>query len=227
MRKIFLFIAAIVSLNMLMPQKASAHQYLGEKWINGILYGLFYSDYPEYYYAVVGGFEQGTSGHVAIPQSFETNAGGKGMQTYTVMDVSIPENTDDSSITSMDMPSTIWSVTDVSFKGYQSLESFIIRTEEPPVVYDRDWNEVSDMKLFYSTEEKEVKVYVPDGSVQAYKNNSSWGKNPIYPISEYQGIESPSLPGKSGEATKFIKDAQLLIVLPDGKVFDATGKQVK
>ena len=42
-----------------------------------------------------------------------------------------------------------------------------------------------------------------------------------------QGIESPSLQGRSGEATKYMMDGALYIAMPDGKIYNAQGAEVK
>ena len=92
----------------------------------------------------------------------------------------------------------------------------------PPVVYDKIWQEVSDTDLFNS--KRIVNVYVPDGSVQAYKDDSNWGKRPIFPISQYQAIDNVQS-GKV-QSTKVIKDGVLLIER-NGKTYNAQGAEVK
>ena len=69
-----------------------------------------------------------------------------------------------------------------------------------------------------------VNVYVPDGSVQAYKDDSNWGKRPIFPISQYQAIDNVQS-GKV-QSTKVIKDG-ILYIERNGKTYNAQGAEVR
>ena len=79
-----------------------------------------------------------------------------------------------------------------------------------------------------AVDKTKCKLYVPEASVEAYKAKDVWkdfGDN-IIGIKDPQGINTPSLQGRSGEASKFIRDGQLLIE-KDGKTYTATGVEIK
>ena len=218
MKKIYLLFAAIVSLNMIMPQKASAQDELPNVWRGDICYYLQDLQYDAF--AIVSAFSEQLTGHVIVPDTVEYRWGDHPTM-WPVIGVSsrILYNR---SITSLDLPATFDNVKDDSFSGSETLNSLIIRAEVPPVVYDKDFKEVSDTDIF--NKQRIVNVYVPDGSVQAYKDDSNWGKRPIFPISQYQAIDNVQS-GKV-QSTKVIKDGVLLIER-NGKTYNAQGAEVK
>ena len=222
MRKFFFLFTAIVSLTMLMPQKASAIESYGTFWVGDIQYYFEVSN-EDFHYAVLTAFKQEVTGHVVIPETFEFNPG-SGIQTWTVTSVSANAFGAYCNVTSVDLPGTIWSVTDESFINSPELEYVIIRANVPPVVYNSDWQEITNTQLFNTQAFKGV--YVPNAVVQDYKNDSNWGKSKIYPITEFQGIESPSLQGRSGEASKVIRDGQLYLMY-EGRMYNVQGVEVK
>ena len=221
MRKFFFLFTAIVSLTMLMPQKASAIESYGTFWVGDIEY-YFEVDNNDFHYAALSAFKLDVTGHVVIPETFDFNPG-SGTQTWTVTNVANAFSAH-CNVTSIDLPGTIWSVTDKSFINSTKLKYVIIRANVPPVVYNSDWQEVTDTQLFNTEAFKGV--YVPNAVVQDYKNDSNWGKSKIYPITEFQGIESPSLQGRPGEASKVIRDGVLLIE-KNGKTYNALGTELK
>ena len=219
MRKILLSIVAIASLNMIMPQKASAQDELNDVVVGDITYYLL--DYGnDLRFAGVGYFSYDLTGHVVVPETIDYIWPDHG-NTWQVTAVSPRALNEHHNITSLDLPSGISSVNDNSFSESETLNSLIIRAEVPPVVYDKNWQEVSDTDLFNF---QIVNVYVPDGSVQAYKDDSNWGKRPIFPISQYQAIDNVQS-GKV-QSTKVIKDGVLLIER-NGKTYNAHGAEVK
>ena len=214
MRKFFLFIAAIVSLNMIMPQKASAQEELPDVKVGDITYYL--ADYGnDLLFAGVAYFSYDLTGHVVVPETIDYIWPDHG-NTWQVEAVSPRALNQYHNITSLDLPSGIYSVNDNSFSESETLNSLIIRAELPPVVYDKNWQEVSDTDIF--NKQRIVNVYVPDGSVQ------NWGKRPIFPISQYQAIDNVQS-GKV-QSTKVIKDGTLLIER-NGKTYNAQGAEVR
>ncbi len=222
MRKFLLLFAAIVSLAMLMPQKASAIESYGTFWVGDIQY-YFEVNNEDFHYAVLTAFKQEATGHVVIPETVDFNPGG-GIQTWTVTSVSANVLDAHCNVTSVDLPGTILSVADESFINSTELQYVIIRANVPPVVYNSDWQEITNTQLFNTKAFKGV--YVPNAVVQDYKNDSNWGKSEIYPITDFQAIESPSLQGRLGEASKVIRNGQLLIE-KNGKLYNALGTEVK
>ena len=220
MRKFFLFIAAIVSLNMIMPQKASAQEELPDVKVGDITYYL--ADYGnDLLFAGVAYFSYDLTGHVVVPETIDYIWPDHG-NTWQVKAVSPRALNEHHNITSLDLPSGISSVNDNSFSESETLNSLIIRAELPPVVYDKDFKEVSDTDIF--NKKRIVNVYVPDGSVQTYKDDSNWGKRPIFPISQYQAIDNVQS-GKV-QSTKVIKDG-ILYIERNGKTYNAQGAEVR
>ena len=221
MRKILLFFAAIVSLHMIMPQKASAQEELNDVVVGDITYYLL--DYGnDLRFAGVRYFSYDLTGHVVVPETIDYIWPDDG-NTWQVTAVSPRALDERHNITSLDLPSGISSVNDNSFSESETLNSLIIRAEVPPVVYDKNWQEVSDTDLFNS--KRIVNVYVPDGSVQAYKDDSNWGKRPIFPISQYQAIDQITN-DELRMTNKVIRNGVLLIER-NGKTYNAMGTEVR
>ncbi len=221
MKKFLLLFAAIVSLNMIMPQKASAQEELDNVVVGDITYFLL--DYGnDLLFAGVGCFSYDLTGHVVVPETIDYIWPDHG-NTWQVTAVSQRALNQYHKITSLDLPSGIYSVNDNSFSESETLNSLIIRAEVPPVVYDKDWQEVLDTDIFNSL--RIVKVYVPEGSVQAYKDDSNWGKRPIFPISQYQAIEQITN-DKSQMSNKVLRNGVLLIER-NGKTYNAQGAEIK
>ena len=221
MRKILLFIVAIVSLNMIMPQKASAQEELNDVVVGDITYYLL--DYGnDLRFAGVRYLSYDLTGHVVVPETIDYIWPDHG-NTWQVEAVSPRALDEHHNITSLDLPSGISSVNDNSFSESETLNSLIIRAEVPPVVYDKGWQEVSDTDIFNS--QRIVKVYVPEGSVQAYKDDSNWGKRPIFPISQYQAIEQITN-DELRMTNKVLRDG-ILLIERNGKTYNAQGVEVK
>ena len=221
MRKILLFIVAIVSLNMIMPQKASAQEELNDVVVGDITYYLL--DYGnDLRFAGVRYLSYDLTGHVVVPETIDYIWPDHG-NTWQVEAVSPRALDEHHNITSLDLPSGISSVNDNSFSESETLNSLIIRAEVPPVVYDKNWQEVSDTDIFNS--QRIVKVYVPEGSVQAYKDDSNWGKRPIFPISQYQAIEQITN-DELRMTNKVLRDG-ILLIERNGKTYNAQGVEVK
>ena len=144
-----------------MPQKASAIESYGTVWVGDIQY--YFEVNGDFHYATLSAFKLEVTGHVVIPETFDFDAG-DGIQTWTVANVSANAFGAYCNVTSVDLPGTIWSVTDESFINSTKLEYVIIRANVPPVVYNNDWQEVSDTKLFNTMAFKGL--YVPNAVVQ-------------------------------------------------------------
>ncbi len=220
MKKFLLLFAAIVSLNMIMPQKASAQDALPNVWSGDICYYL--QDLKSDAFAIVSAFSEQLTGHVIVPDTVEYPHWGNHPTMWPVIGIGF-RILYNRNITSLDLPATIDIVRDNSFSDSETLNSLIIRAEVPPVVYDKDYNEVSDTYIF--NKKRKVNVYVPEGSVQAYKDNSNWGKQPIFPISQYQAIDQITN-DELRMTNKVIRNGVLLIER-NGKTYNAQGAEVR
>ena len=205
---------------LLTPQKASATESYGHFWVGDVQY-YFEIDYEDFCYAILTAFKPEVTGHVVIPETFDFNAGG-GVKTWTVTGVATGAFKF-ANVTSVDLPASIYSVMEESFVNSENLKYIIIRATVPPVVYNNQWQEMSDTQLFNTMVFKGV--YVPDGSLQAYKDDTNWGQAKIYPISEYQGIES--IQSSAVSIQKVLIDGTLYIAMPDGKVYTIQGVRVR
>ena len=76
--------------------------------------------------------------------------------------------------------------------------------------------------VFEYVDQPNCKLYVPSGAVEAYKAAEVWKE---FDIQVAQGIEDIVVPADKAE--KVLIDGILYIALPDGKIFDAHGLQVK
>ena len=220
MRKLLLLFAAIVSLNMIMPQKASAQHALNDVKVGDITY--FLVDYGnDLLFAGVEYFSYDLTGHVVVPETINYIWSDHG-NTWQVRAIG-SVLTKMSKITSLDLPFGIYSVNHDSFSESETLNSLIIRAEVPPIVYDKDFNEASDTDIFNF--QRIVNVYVPEGSVQAYKDDSNWGKRPIFPISQYQAIEQITN-DEFKMTNKVLRDGQLYLMYK-GTMYNVQGAEVK
>lgn len=93
-------------------------------------------------------------------------------------------------ITSIDLPECMTVFNPGSFKDCTSLQTIICRAQTPPStrIHTTPWDYA---ETFGSLDPNQVAVYVPDGTVLMYQETGSWGTfTHIYPLNEYQGIES-------------------------------------
>jgi len=139
---------------------------------------------------------------------------------YKLKSVTIPEGVKTigeaafSSCTALEtlvLPSTM-KVIDASFSGCSGLTSITCKAVEPPAAH----NEVFDGVP------KDIPVYVPAGSVNAYKSESKWevfGDN----IQAISGTAIDVVVGMDAKVQKFYQNGQLYI-LRNGQRYDATGK---
>lgn len=85
--------------------------------------------------------------------------------------------TNNNSVEVIDLPSTITSIAQFNFLLCRNLNTLIIRAENPP-----SWTSWFGLQLGTN-----VKIYVPDSSLEKYKSARGWSqfKNQIYPLSTY------------------------------------------
>lgn len=123
------------------------------------------------------------------------------------------------------LPSCVESIGNWAFSGCEKLTSFTCLAIAPPAIkyiVDEVWDE-SEEFYFYP-----YCLYVPAGSVDAYKADDYWNEqfNPILPIEgTAEGIEEVMAnPATNGR--KVLIDGQVLIV-NDNKAFTLQGQEVK
>lgn len=69
------------------------------------------------------------------------------------------------SLTNLDIPSGVTSIGSGAFKECTALENFTIHATTPPTL---------GINAFYGTDTSKLKIYVPSGSVNAYKAANNW-----------------------------------------------------
>lgn len=76
-----------------------------------------------------------------------------------------------------DLPQSVTNIGYMAFAYCTNLKVFICRASTPPELYDNS----------FAFTNNDMKFYVPDNSVEAYKQASNWNKfaDRIYPLSEY------------------------------------------
>ncbi|MDR0312610.1 MAG: hypothetical protein LBI14_03340, partial [Treponema sp.] len=74
------------------------------------------------------------------------------------------------------------SIGEGAFSTNQSLKTVICKAGTPPTLYCQDWS-VAPLRTFANTH-ADLKIYVPDGSVGAYKGFARWSdyQNQIFSI---------------------------------------------
>ncbi len=120
------------------------------------------------------------------------------------------------SLQSIILPASVDTLNYNVFMGCTSLTSITCYATTPPQVY----------KGTFSGIDSSITIYVPKGAKAAYEAADYWNAFPIVELDDQEGITSPSLQGRSGEASKSIKDGQLLIER-NGKTYNAQGAEIK
>lgn len=197
--------------------------------VEGIAYAGYSSNYNDNAIHMGIPFIDGFTyaGDVVIPESITCS--GTNLEIQEIF----PKAFLSSSMKSIVLPSTLWRISENAFRGCSSLERIVCRAAVPPVFYielGSDWEEMKEAtsEIFQGVS-RDIRVYVPDEAIEDYRDTNSWGNyfTNILPLSQmHEAIESPSLQGRSGEATKTIRNGQLFIEL-NGKTYNAQGAQVK
>ena len=123
-----------------------------------------------------------------------------------------------SALTEITLPASLQSLGDWAMFGCTALTQIVTQATTPPTATTSTFNEVP----------KTIPVYIPAGTLEAYQSALGWKEfTNILPLSQmHEAIESPSLQGRSGEASKVIRNGQLLIER-NGKTYNAQGAEVR
>jgi hypothetical protein len=149
-----------------------------------------------------------------------------------VTEIVIPDNVDTiadyafdymENVTKITLPANLKLIGAWVFAGCNQLEQIICPAAEVPAsLYGNAIDLVGDLN-----DPSSIKLYVPDASVSAYEGADGWKEFDVQPISDVPtAILSPSLQGMSGEATKSIRNGQLLIE-KSGHTYNVLGTQVR
>ena len=108
----------------------------------------------------------------------------------------------------MSLPSTIQSIGDNGFALCAKLEIMYVKAPVPPTIQAKTFLDVN----------RKIPVYVPDGAVDAYKDDPYWSEFKI--LSEENAVENVIDPTSS--AQKILRDGHLIIIR-DGVEYNAMG----
>ena len=111
----------------------------------------------------------------------------------------------------MSLPSTIQSIGDNGFAICAKLEIMYVKAPVPPTIQAKTFLDVN----------RKIPVYVPDGAVDAYKDDPYWSEFKI--LSEENAVENVIDPTSS--AQKILRDGHLIIIR-DGVEYNAMGMEL-
>ena len=120
-----------------------------------------------------------------------------------------------SSLTSVTIGNSVTSIGFHAFFGCCGLTSLTCEAVNPPALGDAVFEGV----------DKSIPVYVPTASVNAYQSHRLWGQMNIIGLNEdISAVDNTTL---STTALKTVINGELLLTLPDGSIYNATGVKVK
>ena len=159
MKKLLFFFA------MLMPLMASAEEWVE---INGIMYII--NSTSEDWSACVTAKEDdyginSYKGKVTIPSSVAWNG-----YTYPVSRIIAQAFDGCVGLTSVTIPSSVTSIGDYAFSGCKNLTSVYCYATSVPELVDYGNNQFNEVSNY-------IPLYVPEKSVEAYKNSFAWSRN--------------------------------------------------
>ena len=118
------------------------------------------------------------------------------------------------SLTSVTIPNSVTSIGNYAFYGCNGLTSVTCFATTPPQLDSYVFNGV----------DKSIPLYVPAGSISAYKSANQWKDfSNILPISQ-QGLED--VQRNEVQSKKFVRDGQIFILRGD-RTYTLTGVEVK
>ena len=133
-------------------------------------------------------------------------------------------------LTKVTIPATVLEIGEGAFAGCTNLTEIVIYTVTPPTTLSEVRTRATGTSIFEGVDKETCLLYVPDGSVDAYKAADGWKEfKHILPISTL-GISSFSADGRSFEVynlqgRKVRHEATSLDGLPKG-VYIINGKKI-
>ena len=204
----------------------SWHFIMGE--INGVVYAGHSSNFDDHeiHMGVYSADASSTGNNIAIPETI--TCGGTNLEIQEIFQNAFLN----SSMTSIELPSSLWRIYESSFHGCSSLQRIVCHATIPPVFYIsvgmNSWDEMSEATSeVFSGVRYDIPVFVPDEAIENYRAADSWGNyfTNILPLSQKQDIDQISNE-QSTMSNKTIKDGVLLILRGD-KTYTLTGQEVQ
>ena len=118
----------------------------------------------------------------------------------------------------MVLPSSVQEIGDNTFALCSKLKKITVNSLTPPTI---------QAKTFYDVN-RQIPVYVPDESVDAYKNDAYWREFDIQGRSNMPtGVEEVSSSLQGGERGRLILRDGHIFILRGEKIYTVTGQEVK
>ena len=113
------------------------------------------------------------------------------------------------------VPASVQAIGDNAFALCSLMQEMRVRAVEPPTIAGKTFELVS----------RQMPVYVPTASVNAYLSDPLWGQMNIIGLDEdISAVDNTTL---STTALKTVINGELLLTLPDGSIYNAAGVKVK
>ena len=113
------------------------------------------------------------------------------------------------------VPASVQAIGDNAFALCSMMQELRVRAVVPPTIASKTFELVS----------RQMPVYVPTASVNAYLSDPLWGQMNIIGLDEdISAVDNTTL---STTALKTVINGELLLTLPDGSIYNAAGVKVK
>ena len=157
---------------------------------------------PIYIAHVFAFMPQSYSGAYVIPDGIESIAGGAFCNCHN--------------LTSVTIGNSVTSIGDYAFYGCSGLTQITTLAQTPP---EATYNSFEGVDLT-------IPVYVPAGTLSAYKAATGWSKFTNIQEKNTEGVEDIRIQPSTTASQKILHDGILYILRPDGKVYNAQGTEL-
>ena len=167
------------------------------------------------------------SGSYTIPDGIESIAGSAFYGCTGLTSVTIPNSMTSigegafagcTGLTSVTIPNSVTSIGFAAFEGCTGLTSVTNCCIKPQNINTNVFYQCGDLS--------NIVLYVPSESVEIYKNKDVWRDFYVQPM-QITAIESVDADGASLKPRKVIENGRLVIIMPDGRKFDASGRRLE
>ena len=126
-----------------------------------------------------------------------------------------------SSLTSVTIPNSVTSIVEYAFAWCSSLTSITCEAVNPPACGNN---------VFYNVD-KSIPLYVPASSMEAYKEADEWkeftNRKPLSAISTSIDVRHQQNASSTRKTVKVLREGVTYILMPDGRMYDLQGKEVR